>query len=84
MISTMCKSMGLSGFLTIPTASTTISTNLLANSGYNLVWRAVLAMLKSKGFSGFLASTLNYSKNLKVSYLAVSYPSVIYLGCTPS
>jgi hypothetical protein len=76
----MCKSIGLSGFLTIDTASTTISTNLLANSGYNLVCKAVLAILKSKGFSGFSAATLKLSKNLKVSYLAVSYPSVIYLG----
>jgi len=72
MISTMCKSIGLLGYFTIPIASTTISTNLLANSGYNLVCKEVLAILNNKAFSGSGTTYLNSSKNLKVSYLAVS------------
>jgi len=68
----MCKSIAFSGYLTIYTASTTISTNNLDNSGCNLVYKAVLATLNKRALSGFSAFTLNSSKNLKVSYLAVS------------
>jgi hypothetical protein len=75
----MCKSI-LSSLLIILTASTTISTNKLDISGCNLVYKAVLAALNNKDLSGFSAEILNSSKNLKVSYLAVSYPSTIILG----
>lgn len=45
--------MGESSYLMIPTASTTISTNLLASSGYNLVCKEVLATESNKALSGF-------------------------------
>lgn len=72
--------MGLLGYFMMLTASTTISTNKLANSGYNLVYKAVLATFNKRALSGLGAATLNSSRNLKVSYLAVSYPSTTILG----
>jgi hypothetical protein len=42
--------------------------------------KAVLAIFISNALSGLGQATLNNSKNLNVSYLAVSYPSQIILG----
>lgn len=52
-ISTICKSIFSFSYLIISTASTIISTNLLANSGYNFVCKDVLAIDNNKDFSGF-------------------------------
>ena len=87
----MNKSIGFSGTWTIKTASTTISMilkmifdneYLLAISGVNLLFRAVLATFIKTALSTYLY--LKLSKNVRASFLASSYPSVITLGWIPS
>lgn len=84
MIYTMWRSIGLSAILMILTASTTISTSWFARSGCNLVQRAVLATLISKGFSTVSLAILKLSKNFRAYFLASSYPSVMMRGWTCS
>jgi len=55
-----------------------ISTRLFATSGRTLELREVLATLISVALS--IYSCLNVSRNVSVSRLASSYPSVITLG----
>jgi hypothetical protein len=54
----------------------------LAISGCNLVLREVLATYNKIALSTS-AVCLKVSKNLKVSFLATSYPSVMILGWIP-